>query len=125
LGTVTVTTQKSKLEMLTEQETRLSGEVEAARARIAEYPALLHDARSRAVYSKPNIRPGAELNGEVAKLTAKEKKDVASLQSLEQDLSAIRSVLAIEAQRVSEEATAKASRQLAELHEQEEAVSVV
>jgi hypothetical protein len=119
LGTVTVTTQKSKLDMLAEQEARLSEEVEAARARIAEYPALLHDARSRAVYAKPNVRPGAELNGEVAKLTAKEKKDLASLRSLEQDLSAIRSVLAVEAQRETEKTTEAARAQLAGLHEQE------
>jgi hypothetical protein len=116
---VTVATHKSKLDMLEEQEVRLSEEVEAARARIAEYPALLHDARSRAVYAKPNIRPGAELNGEVAKLTAKEKKDLASLRSLEQDLSAIRAVRAIEAQRETEKAAEAARAQLAGLHEQE------
>jgi hypothetical protein len=96
--------------------------VEEARARIAAYPEQLHEARSRAIYAKPNIRPGAELNREVAKITAKEKKDLASLQSLEQDLSAIRSVLAVEAQRETEKATEAARAQLAELHGHEKTI---
>jgi hypothetical protein len=80
------------------------------------------EARSRAIYAKPNIRPGAELNGEVAKLTAREKKDLASLQSLEQDLSAIRSVLAVEAQHEAGRETEAARAQLAELHRREEEI---
>jgi hypothetical protein len=119
---MSITTQKSKLDMLAEQEARLTEEVEAARSRISEYPALLHDARSRAIYAKPNVRPGAELNSEVSKLNAKEKKDLASLRSLEQDLSAICSVLAVEAQHEAERETEAARAQLAELHRREEEI---
>jgi hypothetical protein len=119
---VTVTTQKSKLELLQAKEAELAIAVEDARARIAAYPEQLHEARSRAIYAKPNVRPGAELNSEVSKLNAKERKDLDGLRSLEADLSACRGVLAIEAQRVSEQATAKAREQLELLHEQEEAV---
>jgi hypothetical protein len=112
----------SKLELLQAKEAELVIEVDAARARIALYPEQLHEARSRAIYAKPNVRPGAELNGEVAKLNAKERKDVEGLRSLEADLSACRGVLAIEAQRVTEEETAEARKQLELLHQQEVAV---
>jgi hypothetical protein len=74
------------------------------------------------VYAKPNVRPGAELNGEVAKITARERKDLAALTGLEGDLSAVRSVIAIEAARVAEEETAEARAQLTEFHEKEEAI---
>jgi hypothetical protein len=118
--TAIATTQRPKLDVLRAKEADLAIEVDAARARIAEYPELLHDARSRAVYAKPNVRPGSELNGEVAKITAGERKDLAALNGLEGDLSAVRSVIAVEAERVAEEETAEARAQLAELHEKEE-----
>jgi hypothetical protein len=116
------TTERPKLDALRAKEAELVIEVDAARARIAEYPALLHGARSRAIYAKPNVRPGAELNGEVARLNAKEKKDLDGLRALEADLSACRGVLAIEAQRVTEEATAEARAVLEQMHAREEKV---
>jgi hypothetical protein len=103
------------------KEAELVIEAEAVRTRIAEYPDLLHDARTRAVYAKPNVRPGSELNGEVAKITARERKDLAALNGLEGDLSAVRAVIATEAARVQEEETAEARAQLSALHEKEEA----
>ena len=93
--------------------------MDEARTRIALYPEQLHEARSRSIYAKPNVRPGAELNGEVARITAREKKDLASLNGLEGDLSAVRSVLAVEAQKESERIADTARRQLAERHELE------
>jgi hypothetical protein len=114
------TTERTRLESLRAKEAELAIEVDAARARISEYPALLHDARSRAVYAKPNVRPGKELDGEVAKITTRERKDLAALNGLEGDLSAVRSVLAIEAQRESERVADAARKQLAERHELEE-----
>jgi hypothetical protein len=120
--TPAATVESTKLELLQAREAELAIAVDEARARIAEYPALLHDARSRAIYAKPNVRPGAELNSEVSKLNAKERNEVDGLRALEADLSACRGVLAIEAQRVTEEATAEARAQLAKLHDQEEAV---
>ena len=109
---MTTTIERPKLEVLRAKEAELAIEVEAVRARIADYPDLLHDARSRAVYAKPNVRPGAELNGEVAKITARERKDVAALNGLQGDLSAVRSVINAEAARLAEE----------ELHKREEGV---
>jgi hypothetical protein len=119
---MTATVEGTKLELLQAREAELAIAVEEARTRIAAYPEQLHEARSRAIYAKPNVRPGAELNSEVSKLNAKEKKDLDGLRALEADLSACRGVLAIEAQRVTEEATAEARAQLADLHDQEEAV---
>jgi hypothetical protein len=117
---MTSTAERPKLDVLRAKEAELAIEVDAARARIAEYPALLHDARSRAVYAKPNVRPGSELNGEVAKITARERKDLAALNGLEGDLSAVRSVIAVEAARMAEEKTAEARAQLKQLHTREE-----
>jgi hypothetical protein len=119
---MTATVESTKLELLQARETELAIAVEEARARVAAYPEQLHEARSRAIYAKPNVRPGAELNSEVSKLNAKEKKDLDSLRALEADLAACRAVLAVEAERVTEEETAEARARLAELHEKEEAV---
>src|SRR6266566_6313178 len=119
---MTTTIERPKLEVLRAKEAELAIEVDAVRARIAEYPELLHDARSRAVYAKPNVRPGAELNGEVAKITARERKDVAALNGLQGDLSAVRSVINAEAARLAEEETAEVRSQLAELNTKEEAI---
>jgi hypothetical protein len=117
---MTATAERTKLDTLRAKEADLTIEVEAARARIAEYPALLHDARSRAIYANPNVRPGAELNGEVAKITARERKDLAALNGLESDISAVRSVLAVESQRESERTADATRKQLAKRHELEE-----
>jgi hypothetical protein len=119
---VTATAERSKLELLRAKEAELAIAVDEARTRLAAYPEQLHDARSRAIYAKPNVRPGAELNGEVGKITARERKDLAALNGLEGDLSAVRSVIAVEAVRVAEEETAAARAQQAEYHDQEEAV---
>jgi hypothetical protein len=119
---MTAIAERSKLELLQAREAELAIAVDEAQARIAAYPEQLHEARSRAIYAKPNVRPGAELNSEVSKLNAKEKKDLDGLRALEADLSACRGVLAIEAQRVAEEATTSDRAQLAKLHDQEETV---
>jgi hypothetical protein len=84
------------------------------------YPQELHEPRQRSWYSSPKARPGAELTGEVAKLTAKEKKDVASLNGFQGDLAAVRAILAVEAQRESERTADAARKQLASRHELEE-----
>jgi hypothetical protein len=118
----TATAECSKLELLQARESELAIAVDEARARIALYPEQLHEARSRAIYAKPNVRPGAELNGEVAKLNAKERKDVDGLRSLEADLSACRGLVAIEAQRVTDEETAEARELLQGLHVKQEAI---
>jgi hypothetical protein len=119
---MTATVEGTKLELLQAKEAELAIAVDEARARVAAYPDQLHEARSRAIYAKPNVRPGAELNSEVSKLNAKEKKDLDRLRALEADLAACRGVLAIEAQRVTEEATAEAREQLEQLHVREESV---
>ncbi len=119
---MTATIEGTKLELLQAREAELAIAVEEARARIAAYPEQLHEARSRAIYAKPNVRPGAELNSEVSKLNAKEKKDLDGLRALEADLSACRGVIVIEAQRVTEEATAEARKQLEQLNAREETV---
>ena len=116
------TVESTKLELLQAREAELAIAVEEARARVAAYPEQLHEARSRAIYAKPNVRPGAELNSEVSKLNAKEKKDLDGLRALEADLSACRAVLAIEAQRVTEEEMAAARALTQELHAKEEGI---
>jgi hypothetical protein len=118
----TATAERSKLELLRARETELTIAVDEARARIALYPEQLHEARSRAIYAKPNVRPGAELNSEVSKLNAKERKDLDGLRTLEADLSACRGVIATEAARVHEEEKAAAREQTRELHAKEEAI---
>jgi hypothetical protein len=116
------TTERPKLDVLRAKEAELAIEVDAARARIAEYPAQLQEAREKSWYSSPKARPGSELNGEVAKITARERKDLAALNRLEGDLSAVRAVIATEAARVALEEIAEARRQLSEFHEKEEAI---
>jgi hypothetical protein len=119
---VTATAEGSKLELLRAKEAELAIEVDAARARIAEYAAQLQEAREKSWYSSPKRRPGSELNGEVAKITARERKDLAALNGLEGDLSAVRSVIAAEAARVTEEETAEARERLGQLHTEETAI---
>jgi hypothetical protein len=119
---MTATAERSKLELLQAKEAELAIAVEEARARIALYPKQLHDARSRAIYAKPNVRPGAELNGEVAKLNAKERKDLDGLRALEADLSACRGLVQQEDLRVREQETAEARKQLELLHAKEEVI---
>jgi hypothetical protein len=119
---MTVAVERPKLDALRAKEAELAIEVDAARARIAQYPARLQEARERSWYSSPKARPGSELNGEVAKITARERKDLAALNGLEGDLSAVRSVIAAEAERIAEEETAVARAQTQELHAKEEAI---
>jgi hypothetical protein len=119
---MTATTERSIIDTLRAREAELAVAVDETRSRISRYPALLHDVRSRAIYAKPNVRPGAELNSEVSKLNAKERKDLAALNGLEGDLSAVRSVISVEAARVAEEETAVARAQIQELHAKEEAI---
>jgi hypothetical protein len=116
---VTATATRSKLELLQAREAELAIAVEEARARIAAYPDQLHEARSRAIYAKPNVRPGAELNSEVSKLNAKEKKDLDGLRSLEADLAACRGLVQQEDLRVREQESAEARAKLAKLYDQE------
>jgi hypothetical protein len=51
-------TERTRLELLQDREAELVVAVEEARARIAAYPEQLHEARSRAIYANPNVRPG-------------------------------------------------------------------
>jgi hypothetical protein len=118
-------TEHSILDTLRAGEAELAVAVDETRARISLHPEQLHDARSKAIYAKPNVRTGAELNGEVAKITAREKKDLAALNGLEGDLSAVRSILAVEAQRESERTADAARKQLAERHDLESRPGVV
>jgi hypothetical protein len=67
-------------------------------------------------------RPGGELGGSVRTLTDKERKDATALVGLEGDLSATRSVIAEESERLALEATAEARAALEVLHTKEEAV---
>ncbi len=119
---MTAIADRLKLDVLRAKEAELAIEVDAARTRIAEYPAQLQEAREKSWYSSPKARPGSELNGDVAKITARERKDVAALNGLEGDLSAVRSVIAVEAARVTEEEAAVARAQTQELHATEEAI---
>jgi hypothetical protein len=105
-------TKQTLLERLQVKQVELTAEVEEARARVAEYPALLQEAREKSWYASPQRRPGTELNGEVRKLTDREQKDLAKMRSLEQDLSALNAV-------VNEEATREAERSLIEVRKRD------
>ncbi len=116
---MTVATKtKVDLDQLRRRETDLAEQVEATRGRLSQYSTLIAEARREAVYAG-KARPGGELGGSVRKLTDKERADANALSGLEGDLSAVRSVIAVEAQRQVEEDQAEAREQLAVLHEQE------
>jgi hypothetical protein len=118
--TITATTERTRLEAWREQEAKLAERIEEKRTRIAIYPEKIREAREESFYSKPSKRPLAQLNSPLQKLIDAEKADVAALHGLEADLSAVRSVIAVEAARVAEEETAEAWAQLKQLHTREE-----
>jgi hypothetical protein len=114
------TKTKVDLDQLRSREAELTEQVEAKRAQLSEYPAKIAEANLDAVYA--GKRPLAQLNSPLQKLRDAEKKDVTTLVNLEGELSAVRSVIAVEAARVAEEETAEAREQTAELHAKEEAI---
>jgi hypothetical protein len=116
-----VTKAKVDLDQLRVREAELAEQVEATRGRLSEYSTLIAEARREAVYAG-KARPGGELGGAVRTLIDKDRKDATALIGLEGDLSAVRSVIAEEAARQAEEATASARAQLAEFHVKEEAI---
>jgi hypothetical protein len=109
------------LDELRRRESQLAEQVEATRGRLSEYSTLIAGARREAVYAG-KARPGGELGGSVRTLTDKERKDATALVGLEGDLSATRSVIAEESERLALEATAEARAALEVLHTKEEAV---
>jgi hypothetical protein len=115
------TKTKVGLDQLRSREAELAEQVEATRSRLSEYSTLIAEARREAVYAG-KARPGGELGGSVRTLTDKERKDATALIGLEGDLSATRSVIAEEAARLAEEATAEAREQLKQLNAREETV---
>jgi hypothetical protein len=108
------------LDQLRSREAELAEKVEATRSRLSEYPVKIVEANLELVYA--GKRPLTQLNSPLQKLRDAEKKDVTTLVTLEGELSAVRTVIAEEAQRVTEEETAEARRQLEQLHKQEEGV---
>jgi hypothetical protein len=119
---MTMTAERTRLETLREQEVKLAEQVEQLREKISTYPERIAKERESAWYAKPSKRPLAQLNSPLQKWLDDEKKDVATLNGLEQDLSAVRNVIQQEDVRVREQETAEARAQLAQLHEKEEAI---
>jgi hypothetical protein len=118
---MTVATKtKVDLDELRSREAELAEKVEDKRASLSEYPAKIAEANLDAVYA--GKRPLAQLNSPLQKLRDAEKKDVTTLVNLEGELSAVRSVIAVEAARVAEEETAAARALSQELHAKEEAI---
>jgi hypothetical protein len=78
--------------------------------------------RESAWYAKPSKRPLAQLNSPLQKLLDDEKKDVATLNGLQQDLGAVRNVIQQEDVRVREQETAEARAQLELLHDKEKRI---
>jgi DNA repair exonuclease SbcCD ATPase subunit len=116
------TTERTRLETLQEQEVKLAQQVEQLREKIATYPDRIAKERESAWYAKPSKRPLAQLNSPLQKLLDAEKGDVATLNGLQQDLSAVRNVIQQEDVRVREQETASARAQTQELHAKEEAI---
>ena len=116
------TTERTRLEALREKEIELAAEVDVVRNRLADYPAAIAVEREQSWLSNQKNRPLAKLNSPLQKLIDSEKGDVAKLNGLQADLSAVRNVIAQEDVRVREAETASARAQLSKLHDQEEAV---
>lgn len=118
---MTVATKtKVDLDELRAREAELAEKVEDKRTHLSEYPAKIAEANLELVYA--GKRPLTSLNSPLQKLRDAEKKDVTTLVTLEGELSAVRSVIAVEAARVAEEETAAARAQTKELHAKEEAI---
>jgi hypothetical protein len=109
---------KVDLDQLRSREAELTEQVEAKRAQLSEYPAKIAEANLDAVYA--GKRPLAQLNSPLQKLCDAEKKGVTTLVNLEGELSAVRSVIVVEAARVAEEETAVARAQLEQFNVREE-----
>jgi hypothetical protein len=119
---MTVTVERTRLELLQEQEATLAEQVEQLIEKIAVYPEQIRAAREEAFYAKPSKRPLASLNSPLQKLIDAEKADVVKLNGLQADLAAVRNVIQQEDVRVREQETAGAREQLAKLHDKEEKV---
>jgi chaperonin cofactor prefoldin len=117
-----VITERTRLETLQEQEVKLAEQVEQLREKIATNPERIAKERESAWYAKPSKRPLAQLNSPLQKLLDAEKADAATLNGLQQDLSAVRNVIQQEDVRVREQETAEAREKLELLHEKEEDV---
>jgi hypothetical protein len=115
---MTATIERSKLELLREQEATLAEQVELLIEKIAPYPEQIRAAREEAFYAKPSKRPLASLNSPLQKLIDAEKADVVKLNGLQADLAAVRQ----EDVRVREQETAEARAQLEQLSAREETV---
>jgi predicted nucleic acid-binding Zn-ribbon protein len=116
------TTERTRLETLQEQEVKLAEQVEQLREKIATYPDRIAKERESAWYAKPSKRPLAQLNSPLQKLLDAEKGDVATLNGLQQDLSAVRNVIQQEDVRVREQEIAEARAALEVLHVKEEGI---
>jgi DNA repair exonuclease SbcCD ATPase subunit len=119
---MTATAERTRLETLREQEVKLAEQVEQLREKISTYPERIAKERESAWYAKPSKRPLAQFNSPLQKWLDDEKKDVATLNGLQQDLSAVRNVIQQEDVRVREQETEEARKKLGDLHTREEAV---
>jgi hypothetical protein len=119
---MTMTAERTRLETLREQEVKLAEQVEQLREKISTYPERIAKERESAWYAKPSKRPLAQLNSPLQKWLDDEKKDVATLNGLQQDLSAVRNVIQQEDVRVREQETAEARAALELLHAKEEVI---
>jgi hypothetical protein len=119
---MTETIERTRLDALREKEAEVAAEVDTVRNRLEGYPAAQATEREHSWYSNQKNHPLSKLNTPLQKLIDAEKKDVATLNGLNQDLSAIRNVIAQEDGRVREQETAEARAQLEQLHRQEEDV---
>jgi hypothetical protein len=118
---MTVATEmKVDLDQLRAREGELVEKVEAKRTSLDEYPAKIAEENRNLVYA--GKRPLTQLNSPLQKLLDAQKKDATTLTTLEGELSAVRSVIEVEAIRQSEEETAEARVQIAEMHVKEEAI---
>jgi hypothetical protein len=115
-------TERTRLESLQEQEVKLAEQVEQLREKIATYPERIAKERESAWYAKPSKRPLAQLNSPLQKLLDAEKADVATLNGLQQDLSAVRNVIQQEDAKVRVKEKLAAHALTRELHAKEEEV---
>jgi hypothetical protein len=119
---MTVTTQRTRLDALREQEASLAEQADQLLEKINTYPARIKAAREEAIFSKPNKRPLATLNSPLHRLLEAEKKDVVTHNGLQADLTAIRNVLAQEDAKVRDQEKIAARAQTQELRAREEAI---
>jgi hypothetical protein len=117
--TVAEKPRKLDLDQLRAREAELVEKVDVTRSRLDEYPAKIAEENRELVYA--GKRPLTQLNSPLQKLRDAERKDATTLTTLGGELSAIRSVIAEESERLALEATAEARAALEVLHVKEEA----